>query len=158
MLIKEREITDRKEVEEILSNAPVGRIGLVSDDQPYVVPINFVYDEGKIFFHSASEGKKIEYLKANPNVCFEVDELQAIIPNSTPCEFKTKYRSVIALGAAKILTDKEQRLQALRKIVAKYGGEKEALSMEMTEKYISSAGSKVEVIEIQIEELTGKKA
>jgi nitroimidazol reductase NimA-like FMN-containing flavoprotein (pyridoxamine 5'-phosphate oxidase superfamily) len=157
MRLKEREITDRKEIEEILSKAPVGRIAVASDNQPYVVPVHFAYEKNKIFFHSADRGKKIEYLKVNPKVCFEVDEFHAIIANPNPCKFETKYRSVIAFGTARILADKEEKLQALRKILAKHGGRKEFLTREMMEKHVSSVGSKVVVVEIQIEELYGKK-
>jgi len=158
MRLKEREVTDREEIVEILSKALVGRVGLASGNQPYVVPVHFAYDDNRIFFHSANQGKKIEYLQVNPKVCFEVDDLLSIIDNPNPCSFDTKYRSVIAFGTARILTDKEASLQALRKILIKHGGKKESLTMDMIEKHVSSAGSKVDVIEIQIEKLTGKKS
>lgn len=157
MRLREREITDKKEIEEILSRAPVGRLGLAWNNKPYIVPVHFVYDEDKIFFHSASEGRKIENIKVNPNVCFEVDEFQEIIVNPNPCETETKYKSVIAFGTAKIVTDKEVKLQALRKLLTKYGVKGEHLTLEMAEKFKSSLGSKAEVIEIKIEEITGKK-
>ena len=70
----DREIADPTVIEAILRRAGVGRLGLAVDNTPYVVPLNYVYHSGAIYFHSADEGRKISMLKANPQVCFEVDE------------------------------------------------------------------------------------
>ncbi len=157
MRYKAAEMTDRKEIEEILNKAPIGRIGLASNNQPYVVPVHFTYDDGKIFLHSGNVGMKIDYLNKNPKVCFETDEFQSLVFSPNPCNFETKYKSIIAFGTAKILTDKEQKFQALKKLISKYGGKEESLTLEIAEKFISSLDTKVEVIEIKISDITGKK-
>ncbi|MBI4006989.1 MAG: pyridoxamine 5'-phosphate oxidase family protein, partial [Planctomycetes bacterium] len=56
---QDKEITDKAEIEEILALAKVGRLGTCLDSIPYIIPVNFVYDGGKIFFHSAHEGRKV---------------------------------------------------------------------------------------------------
>ena len=90
MRLKEREISDKKEIEKFLQCSPVGRIGLVLGTQPYIVPVHFVYEDGKFFIHSANVGMKIECIKANSRVCFETDEFQAIMPNPNPCSLSVK--------------------------------------------------------------------
>ena len=69
---KER-IMNRKDSEELLETAKVGRLGIF-DGEPYIVPVNFVYGSGKIRFHCAKEGRKAQALVKEPRVCFEVDE------------------------------------------------------------------------------------
>ena len=70
---KDKEIKDRAEIEEVLREAQVGRLGTSVDGQPYVVPLSFAYHDGNIIFHGAREGKKMEDIARNPRVCFEVD-------------------------------------------------------------------------------------
>jgi nitroimidazol reductase NimA-like FMN-containing flavoprotein (pyridoxamine 5'-phosphate oxidase superfamily) len=155
---KERAAT-KEEVDQILRTANVGRLGLSKNNQPYVVPLNFFYDEtGHIYVHSAESGMMIEFLISNPTVCFEVDEYIATIPDEFTCKFDAAYRSVIVFGTARILTDLEQRTNALKLIVAKYAGREhaEALDTVMVDKYRSSLGSETTVIDMTIERVTGK--
>ena len=94
----------REEMEELLSASKVGRLGLSVNDNPYVVPVSHWYREGKIYFHS-SEGKKIQYIKKNPKVCFEVDELAE----------DGSWKSVIAYGKVTLATDRETMMRAFHK-------------------------------------------
>ena len=57
----------------LLSSARYGRLGLCKDNQPYVIPMSYVYHDGKIYLHSGGKGKKILYVTANPRVCFQID-------------------------------------------------------------------------------------
>ena len=83
---KDKEVASYTEVEELLSNALVGRLGTCFNNIPYITPVNFVYDNNKIYFHSADEGRKIENIKHNQHVCFETDEMISIIPGMRmPC-------------------------------------------------------------------------
>ena len=70
---KEKEIKDRKEIISILQKAKICRIGLSENNKPYIVPMNFGYKEGCLYFHCANEGRKIGIIKKNNNVCFEID-------------------------------------------------------------------------------------
>ena len=72
------QVMSHDSVEDLLDRAPVGRLGMSVDDQPLVVPLNYVYTDGKVYFHSASEGQKVDFLRKNPKVCFEVDEAMGV--------------------------------------------------------------------------------
>jgi uncharacterized protein len=75
----EKEITNRGEIDSILSKATVCRIGFYDQRTPYIVPMNFGYSDNCLYLHSAPQGKKIELLKRNPLVCFEVEHDVAIL-------------------------------------------------------------------------------
>jgi len=137
------------EMEGLLSRALIGRLGTCRSNQPYVVPMCFIYYNGKIYFHCASKGRKIENMKANPRVCFQVDEHQ-LIPSSTPCDFTMHYRSVLVFGRVKFLASSEEKLEVLKEIIHKYDVTKLAKSLDET------ATHQVEVGEIAIEKMTGK--
>jgi hypothetical protein len=149
----EKEITDRAEVEAVLREAEVGRLGTSVDGMPYVVPLNYAYRDGKIFFHGAGEGKKLRDIAENPHVCFEVDTAE-VMPAEGPCDYSYRYRSVIATGRARMLTDIDERADVLRTIVEKYaegkGGE---ITRERMERFATLA-----VVEIEVEEMTGKQS
>ncbi|MEM4704276.1 MAG: pyridoxamine 5'-phosphate oxidase family protein [Candidatus Bathyarchaeia archaeon] len=101
----------REEIDRFLSCARVGRIGLTLNNKPYVVPLGFGYDEGKVFFHTCSKGLKMSAIRGNPLVCFEVDEALSDV---------SMYRSVIMLGKAEIVEDKEAMIPYLQKLINKY--------------------------------------
>jgi uncharacterized protein len=146
---KDREITDRAEIDAILNEAPVCRIGLANNGDPYVIPVSFGYGELSIYIHSAHEGKKIALLSKNPRCCFEVDICDQVIRNDKPCSWGMRYRSVIGFGSAEILTDPEEKRHGLNCIMRHYGGG----MYEFSETDLRS----VTVIRIAIESMTGKK-
>lgn len=92
-----------EQIEEILSTHSMGRIGCRDVDQVYIVPINYVYDGTSIIAHSVP-GMKIEMMRKNPNVCFQVDEIRDF----------THWKSVIAWGEYKELTDEHERYNAMK--------------------------------------------
>lgn len=149
----DKEIRDPSTIESLLREAPVGRLGTCCDGEPYVTPLNFAYEKGRIIFHGASIGKKIENIRKNPRVCFEVDEGD-IIPAETPCRFTCRYRSVIAQGTAEIHTDKRIVTEDLRLLACKYAGKD--VNQEMTEETLSEFQN-LAVVEITIDRITGKK-
>ena len=146
-----RMIEDRKEIDEILAKALVGRLGASLRDRPYVVPINFVYHQGKIYFHSALEGQMISYMKANNQVCFEVDESE-LVPNASPCNFTFRYRSVIAFGKVRFLEDLTEKREVLSAMLQKYDREKVAVNPIPQDNLRDVA-----VWEMALESVTGKK-
>lgn len=132
----------REECVELLSTARYGRLGLSREDQPYVVPMSFVYHDGKIYLHSRGMGKKVQYASENPRVCFQVDVLQ-----------KGKWLSVNAFGRAELSEDIEAKQRMFdaftKKGLGGHGGKsfqrQDLERMEMT------------VWEISIDELTGRE-
>jgi nitroimidazol reductase NimA-like FMN-containing flavoprotein (pyridoxamine 5'-phosphate oxidase superfamily) len=146
---KDREITDRAEIEAILNDAMVCRIGLANGGKPYVVPLSFGYEDGAVYIHSAPEGKKIGMIAKNSRCCFEVDVCDRVIRGDRPCSWGMWYRSVIGYGRAAILTAPEEKKHGLNCIMRHYGGGTHDLSE-------SDIGS-VTVIRIAVESMTGKK-
>ena len=144
---------DIGDIDSILSGAQVGRIGMSLHDIPYVVPVNFLYFRGKIYFHSANEGQMYTWLKANNHVCFEVDEPGETVPNIDPCKFSFTYKSVIASGKARFLQNPEEKKAILKGLVEKYDVKKIA-SKAITPENVED----VEVGEITIEQMTGKQS
>jgi uncharacterized protein len=146
---KDREITDRDEIEAILDEAKVCRIGFADGGDPYVVPLSFGYEDGAVYIHSAPEGKKIVMLEKNPRCCFEVDCCDQVVRGDRPCSWGMRYRSVIGYGRAVILTDPGEKTHGLNCIMRHYGGS----TCDFSERDIRS----VTVIRITIDSLTGKK-
>ena len=96
-------IEDRAEMQAILDRAQVGRLGLADENEPYVVPLNFVNSDGRIYFHTGLEGRKLDIMQKNPRVCFEVDEiLEVVINEETTCFSTAYYKSVIAWGGVRV--------------------------------------------------------
>ncbi len=99
------------EIDQFLTCARVGRIGLILQEGPYIVPVGYGYAEGKIFFHTCREGLKMAAIQSNPEVCFEVDE-------STSDGSLAK--SVILWGRVEVIAEKEKMLPYLQKLIDKY--------------------------------------
>ncbi|MDO9549636.1 MAG: pyridoxamine 5'-phosphate oxidase family protein [Methanoregula sp.] len=146
---KDREMTDRSEMETLLAEATVCRLGCDDNGRPYIVPVSFGYREGVIFIHSAHEGRKITLLQKNPECCIEVDECRGVLRDEKPCNWEMHYRSVICTGKAHFITDPEEKREGLNCIMHHYGAEPRSLS----EKELIS----VCVIRIDVAEMTGKK-
>jgi hypothetical protein len=90
------------EMEKILKRVEVGRIALCDDSKPYIVPVNFFYHEGKIAFHCAWEGKKLDLIDKTPNCCFEVDEFMGEVSYHYEARCHLDYDSVLAFGKARV--------------------------------------------------------
>jgi len=146
----DREITDKATIEAILNRAGVGRLGLAVDNLAYVVPLNYVYHHGAIYFHCADEGRKIDMLTANPQVCFEVDEDYGIVRSNKPSPHSTHYASVIVFGQAQIVANLQRKFEALQALLDKYAPGRHYRPMRLNET------KTVTVVEIIINGMTGK--
>jgi nitroimidazol reductase NimA-like FMN-containing flavoprotein (pyridoxamine 5'-phosphate oxidase superfamily) len=100
-----------EEIDQFLTCARTGRLGMVLEKGPYIVPVGFAYANGKVFFHTCCEGLKMETLRKNPNVCFEVDEALSDA---------TMSKSVIIFGKAEIIEDKLKMIPYLQRLIDKY--------------------------------------
>jgi nitroimidazol reductase NimA-like FMN-containing flavoprotein (pyridoxamine 5'-phosphate oxidase superfamily) len=146
----DREITDQAAIEAILHRAGVGRLGLAVDNAPYIVPLNYVYHQEAIYFHCADEGRKIDMLRVNPRVCFEVDEHYGTVRSNKPAPHSTHYASVIVFGQARIVDDPQQKFEVLQALLDKYAPGRHYRPLRLNE------AQKVTVVEISIEAMTGK--
>lgn len=149
----EKQIVDPELVAEVLGACHVGRLGTVGrDGYPRVKPLNYVYEEGRIYFHTAREGEKIEDLARDERVCFEVDlPLAYVRPSSEACQANYLFRSVIALGRARLVQEEAEKLEALTLLMKKYGGPSQPASF--SEKGLKAVG----VVRIDLEQVVGKE-
>jgi len=111
-----------EEISALLLSQSVGNLGTVSSEGfPYVTPVHFVVLEGKIYIHGLCAGQKINYIKANPKIGFEVFKMNGLIHDpELPCDTNTDYQSVIIQGTAKVIGDDQLKIQVLDEVVKKY--------------------------------------
>ena len=118
MTKRELQITDPEQILAILDTAKVMHLGLAVDNEPYVVPMNYGYrmDDGKLtlYLHSAHRGKKLDMIRANPRVFFEVETNLVPFEGRLPCQYGMSYSSVMGRGEARIIEDVEEKMEAMR--------------------------------------------
>ena len=148
---KDKEITNQQEIIEIINSCKVFRLGLAKDNIPYIVPMAFGFDGESIYFHCAKEGRKIEMMRANNNVCFEFEKDIKLIPHDTQSHKWTfAFKTVIGYGAVQELTNKEDKINGLNHIMAQYSKKK----WDHNDKLVEA----VSVWKIRIKEMTGKRS
>lgn len=147
---KGQELTDG-ECRELLRSCPTGVLGLMgADGYPYTVPLNYVYEDGRIYFHCANEGHKMDCIRNNERVSFCVVQQDKVVPKM----FATDYRSAIIFGRARIVTDDQARLRALEDLNKKYSPQ----FPDEGRREIDRCWRAVCVVRIEIEHMTGKEA
>lgn len=129
----------------------VGRLGVISQNAPYVVPMNYAVIEGAIYCHSASKGRKIRAIEENDAVCFEVDEVVGLHKAKKACQFTMNYRSVIAEGKATFIVDSQEKADILNVFMESYA------ASDTFEPVNPSDVLDIAVIKITIDHLTGKQ-
>ena len=149
----DKEIKDNETIQWILKEALFCRIALCHDNKPYIVPMNFGFKNNCLYLHSATEGRKLNILKENNNICFELDIKTEIIKSENACNWGMKYYSVIGSGKAVFVEDVEEKKKSLNIIMEKYSAN-DTKSYE----YSQSSLDKTTVIKIKIDEITGKKS
>ena len=145
---KDKEITDRDVIDSIINGSTFCRLALSEDDRPYIVPLSFGYDGGSLYFHGFLEGKKIDILRKNSNVCFEFDSDGEPIPSDGACSWTVRYKSVIGYGKARLIEDIDSKIKALEIIMSHYS--------EQSFVYPEKVVKKIVVIKVDIETVTGK--
>ena len=140
-------------IEALLKRAQVGSIATLDEDgTPYAVLVHFVYLDGAVYFHGLPKGQKIDNLKARPQVCFSVWDMQGFLmdPEGRPCDTNTKYESVAAKGEASVLTDLAEKQTVLEAIIAKYTPQ--LSGTPLPENMLRGTA----VVKIEVSSLTGK--
>ena len=139
----------QEECERILRENPRGVLAVLGDmDYPYAVPLNFVYDRGCIYFHSALTGHKIEAVRQHDKASFCVTEQQELSDDG----WSYYWKSVIAFGRLREITDEDEKTEKLR-----FLGNKYFPTGEMTESDIKKNGARCAVLELSIEHMTAKR-
>jgi hypothetical protein len=157
---RQHEITSREKVDEILRRCRVGRIATHgADGYPYITPLNYVYHDGSVYFHCARSGEKLDNLKRDSRVCFEVDiplaylDLDYYGENPESCGVTQFYHSVVIRGRAEIVKDIDEKTAALQALVASHE------PVGRTFRKITADTKAVglcEVVAVRIERISGK--
>ena len=114
---RELQVTDPQQIRHILDTGKVLHLGLAVDNKPYVVPMNYGYaledEKLTVYLHSAVQGKKLDMIRANPNVFFEIDCDLMPFEGRVPCQYGLVYSSVMGRGKATIVEDVEEKKRAM---------------------------------------------
>lgn len=146
---KEKEIHDNDELEDILKNGEICRLGLCDNNVPYIVPMNYGYSDGNIYFHSAKIGRKIEIIKKNNYACFEIEVGTEIVKNDKACNWGMKFKSIIGYGKLEEVHELYEKMKGLSVLMKQYSGNK-------TWKFPDSNIEKVLVLKLRIDVMSGK--
>lgn len=136
---------------EILERNTSGTLALLGDEgYPYAVPLSYVYADGKIYFHSAKEGHKIDAIKKCEKVSFCVIDQDQIIPE----KYTTYFRSVIAFGKMHLIENVEEMRRIASILAMKYSADfKDGIPAE-----IDSSIKNMAILEMTIDHMTAKEA
>ena len=148
----DREVTDRNAILEIMKNCDCLHLALMDGDFPYVIPMNFGFeDEGEklvLYFHGAKEGRKYELIAQNPHAAFSMSCAHELIPGKAPCASTFKYMSVCGRGLIKMV-EGDERMHALSVIMSQYDRETPHVFDERHAKAVS-------IFKMDVESFTGK--
>jgi nitroimidazol reductase NimA-like FMN-containing flavoprotein (pyridoxamine 5'-phosphate oxidase superfamily) len=147
---QEKEIKDPDELEDILKRGQLCRIAMVDDGIPYLVPMNYGYKNGCLYLHSAKEGRKVEILRRNNLVCFQIDVDYELEPKKDTCDWPMRYKSVIGWGRVHFIQENEEKLEALNNLLGHY----------TDARYEVPKGQlgKTAILRIEIDHMTGKRS
>ncbi len=138
------------QMEKILAGETLGFLGLARDGLPYVVPLTYAYRKGRIIFHCALQGKKLDYLRENPRVCFTVGKQYGrIVPHPQGAQCRAGLESVICYGNARVIDDMAERWKALNVFNRSLQSLAKSIPRE--------AVSRCYAVEIQIAKMTGRR-
>jgi len=150
---KDREIKEASILETIISDADVCRIALADNNLPYIVTLNFGYAGGDhpcFYFHCASTGKKLEMLKKNNFVCFELDTDHVLYEGENGCDWGMKFSSIIGYGKITRVEDRESKIRGLDCIMSHYS-DREKFS------YDEKVFENTVILRLDVKEMTGKR-
>ncbi|MGB2783022.1 MAG: pyridoxamine 5'-phosphate oxidase family protein [Atribacterota bacterium] len=151
---KDKEIVDEKVMISIIEKAIVCKVAMCWQDEPYVIPMNFGYQDNYIYLHSAREGRKLDILQNNDKVCIEFDVDVELVQSPEACKTSMKYKSVLIFGTAVILKDIAEKKRALDIIMHHYYCHT-SLSVFP---YPEDSLEKVIIIKVKVKKMTGKES
>ncbi len=147
---KDKEITDPVEIENIIKEAQICRLAMVEGSKPYMVPLSFGYEGDSLYFHSGHKGMKLEILRVNPTVCFEMDLQGNLLEDEKACHWTVQYRSVIGFGKVEFLEDPDEKRDAFGIIMAHYTDRVFEFSDEMLKSVV--------LLKVKIAEISAKQS
>ncbi|NLN96447.1 MAG: pyridoxamine 5'-phosphate oxidase family protein [Bacteroidales bacterium] len=150
--MKSRNISLVAAMEDIIARCSYCSMGMVDkDNKPYVLHMNFGYEDGVLYLHSAPKGKKIDVLQNNNNVClaFSTDHVLEHQNADVACSYSMKYRSVLVFGKTEFIDDLSEKRQILNLIMKQYTG-------RCDYEYSDPAAKSVTVYKVIIEKMEGR--
>ncbi|UTC48533.1 pyridoxamine 5'-phosphate oxidase family protein [Treponema vincentii] len=149
----DREVTDNRQIQSIIEQAKVVHIGMIDNDHPYVVPMQygFVFADGQLtlYVHCAKEGRKLDIIKKNPRVFIELETEAAIISGGDiPCKYGSEYASVMGDGTVVVVEDVAEKIFGLQLLMKTQTGRDFDISEQMTKS--------VTVLRIDVPHVTAK--
>lgn len=152
MTRRERQVTDENHIRHILESARILHLGMVDGDKPYVVPMNYGYvlENGKLtlYLHGARRGRKLDVLRKNPNVFFEMECDVQPFTNEVACKYGMAYSSLMGSGKAVIVENVAEKQHSLTTLMQTQAGK----AFTFTEKLADVVG----VIRIDVDDFTAK--
>lgn len=137
-------------IDEILKQGRELSLAMIDANRPYVIRMNYGYHDGSLYLHCATQGKKLDCIRATPAVCFEISEILARVDGEKACQWSTNFRSLVGWGTAHIVEDREEKIRGYDILMNHFGGP--------TGNYNDKALDASLVIRIDIEELSGKQS
>ena len=151
-LRRKKQALSPAECEAILHCGTSGVLAVAGDDgYPYAVPLSFLYQNGKLYFHCAKAGHKLDAIQRNPKASFCVIDQDLVVPE----EYTSYFRSVIAFGTVRILTDDGEKRRAVEQLAIKYAPKD---SEDNRRQYIDREWAPLCMLEMTVEHLSGKAA
>lgn len=148
----DREVTERSAILSIMDSCDCLHLALMDGDYPYVIPMNFGYEDdgGKltIYFHGAKEGKKLELIAKDGHAAFSMSCAHELIPGKVPCASTFKYMSVCGRGIVSMV-EGDERMHALSVIMAHY-------DRETAHTFEAKHANAVSIFKMDVETFTGK--
>ena len=152
MTRRELEITDKAEIKDILDRSKVLHLAMIDKDEPYVLAMNYGYtlenDKLTLYMHGATSGRKVDILRVNPKVCFEMDVDVTPFEGKVACQYGMAYSSIIGKGKAVFIEDVEEKEAAMTILMKTQTGK----DFEFNDRLVSI----VSVIKIEVDEYTAK--
>lgn len=145
----EKAVTDRAEIDRYIVQAKVCRIGLADGGETYIVPMNFGYVDGSLFFHSAKAGRKVELIQRNGNASFEMDIDLGLVTDIDAYKCTNHFICVMGTGPIELVEDEAVRVKGLRALMDHYTSSSYRMSENCTDK--------TAVIRLRIETISCKR-
>ena len=150
-------VRDDDWIRNFLRSAQIARIASMWEDQPFITPSTFLFDEPnhRLVFHSNVSGRVRANLERHSRVCAEVSQMGRTLPSNVALEFSLQFRSVVIFGLARVLTDPEEQREVMHRLIAKYFGH-----MQLGADYRPATDKELRrtsVYEIRIESWSGKE-
>jgi hypothetical protein len=150
---KEREITEDEIIKNIINRADVCRIAFAVENEPYIVTMNFGFvpvGNGILYFHCANEGRKLDMIRKNNHVCFQMDTDHKLYGGEKGCDWGMNFSSIVGYGDISIITDNDKKIEGLNVIMSHYGATGEII-------YGENVLGRTTILKLEITGITGKK-